>query len=325
MHSHSAVNFHGSMFVYGGERKGVLLDEIWRYDFTSSLWSRITTEKGLNPSPRSRHTAVLAPMIPKSPVIQDNSEGNDVVNRGVNRDETFERFTPDLTPESSPEKSLIGHQPVVPHLNQRELQHLQETDDPNLQRTSFISISTWTLELSSCSPRVKLRRPKNSINQANNPDHNAINSNEGNSIPMTRMPPIRRSWSSYSPTTIHKSTSIPKSTSSQIANTLYRTIKRSISRQPVHSVRHQNSYDEEEEDNSNDSCNETQNNHLRQTQSQETSQDYRAFTSSKSSSQSNSNPLTDNNSWKLVMYVFGGREAGSSFSKKPISAWKLYV
>lgn len=330
MHSHSAVNFKGSMFVYGGERKGVLLNDIWRFDLSSNLWSRISTEKGLIPSPRSKHTAVLAPIARAERCIlqsQENSEeDNRVVTRGVNRDETFERFTPDLTPESSPEKTfpithprVQDHESGLPILTQPDLHRLQE-DDPNLQRTSFISISTWTLNISE-SPRVKLRRPKNASNgnscSKNNGDKNTINCNN---IPMTRMPVIRRSWSSYCPHSTHKNPTIPKSTSSQIANTLYRTIKRSISRQPVNNpsqVNQQSSYEEEEE-NSNDSSRDTN----VQGRQHNQSRDFRAFTNQ--SSQNITNTTTDN-SWQLCMYVFGGREAGSCFNKKPISAWKLYV
>lgn len=65
MHSHTAVNLSGSMFVFGGERKGHLLNELWRFDFDRRSWDRILTHgTGMIPNPMSRHAAILCPTTP---------------------------------------------------------------------------------------------------------------------------------------------------------------------------------------------------------------------------------------------------------------------
>ena len=271
MHSHSAVNFNGSMFVFGGERKGVLLNELWKFDFVCSSWTKIMTEGGLTPTPRSKHTAVLSPgvrILREQPSLQLDLQDNQTEENNHHNLHHREAYVMEdiMSPES--DKSI----------------------EANLPRNSFISISTWTLELSSCSPRVKLRRPPAAPPATNN----AV---------VTRNPAIRRSWSSYSPTTIHKGVG-----KSQSGNNLYNTIRKSISR-PERKTFH--SYEEEEEEMEEENTNNSGENHGEY----ETS-----FIES-----SSNNKQSNDSEWKLCMYIFGGRESGSSFSKKPISAWKLYV
>lgn len=64
IHSHSAIVFRGSMFVFGGERKSHLLHDLWRFNLDGQFWQKITTlQGGMLPNPRSRHTAVGNPFI----------------------------------------------------------------------------------------------------------------------------------------------------------------------------------------------------------------------------------------------------------------------
>ena len=52
------------MFVFGGERKGQLLHDLWKFNFSGQFWEKITTlQGGMLPNPRSRHTAVGNPFI----------------------------------------------------------------------------------------------------------------------------------------------------------------------------------------------------------------------------------------------------------------------
>ena len=76
MHSHSAVSYADCMFVFGGERKGNLLNELWRFRFAARSWDRISThgDGSMVPGPMSRHAAILTPSClmhaAKSPLLQ---------------------------------------------------------------------------------------------------------------------------------------------------------------------------------------------------------------------------------------------------------------
>ena len=56
---HSAVEYSGLMFVYGGtEEGGARLNDLWRFDFQHGTWLQISTENG--PAGRTGHSACVS-------------------------------------------------------------------------------------------------------------------------------------------------------------------------------------------------------------------------------------------------------------------------
>ncbi|KAG8197421.1 hypothetical protein JTE90_014906 [Oedothorax gibbosus] len=62
LHGHVAVKGVGFMYLFGGERSGIAINELWRFHFMTATWERITAE-GIVPPPRCRHVAVPNPAI----------------------------------------------------------------------------------------------------------------------------------------------------------------------------------------------------------------------------------------------------------------------
>ncbi|KAG1650232.1 hypothetical protein GQR58_028215 [Nymphon striatum] len=58
IHSHSATKVMSCMLIFGGQREGVLINELWRYHFGIDVWERIHIG-GIVPCPCSRPVIIL--------------------------------------------------------------------------------------------------------------------------------------------------------------------------------------------------------------------------------------------------------------------------
>ena len=56
-YGHSSVVYGDSMYVFGGRRKKICFNDLWRYSFLTGMWESITIRGA--PSPRYRHSACV--------------------------------------------------------------------------------------------------------------------------------------------------------------------------------------------------------------------------------------------------------------------------
>lgn len=62
LYGHSAITAFDAMIIFGGERNGKLLQDLWLYHFDLESWEKLQID-GLLPNPRSRHTAIVNPFL----------------------------------------------------------------------------------------------------------------------------------------------------------------------------------------------------------------------------------------------------------------------
>ena len=84
LHGHTAVKTLGAMILFGGEREGRLLHDVWRFHFYTEAWERLSTE-GMTPNARCRHTAVANPLIEANIEDDDDGEEEDIANANIVR------------------------------------------------------------------------------------------------------------------------------------------------------------------------------------------------------------------------------------------------
>ncbi|XP_035216879.1 LOW QUALITY PROTEIN: uncharacterized protein LOC118190290 [Stegodyphus dumicola] len=62
LHGHAAVKGLAYMYIFGGERCGIAINELWRFHFGTETWEKINAE-GIIPPPRMHHIAVPNPAL----------------------------------------------------------------------------------------------------------------------------------------------------------------------------------------------------------------------------------------------------------------------
>lgn len=93
LHSHTAIAVMGFMYLFGGERGGILLSDLWRFHFATEVWERIQAE-GVLPNPRCRHVAIPNPLLCESSSDSRTAGGGSLFrSRAWETDENIPRKT----------------------------------------------------------------------------------------------------------------------------------------------------------------------------------------------------------------------------------------